>query len=145
MDGLLPEWSPRDNRIVFQRMRHRDGWYGGLWTVEFDGSSARNLTRVFAGEEWACINPSWSPDGRRIIFTTVGKSRARAAVLDKGDDLWVVNVDGSQPTRLTTSPAADWMPAWSGDGTIYFVSDRSGANRLWSLRPQLSGPGGTGF
>lgn len=138
VDGLLPEWSPRDNRIVFQRMRGRDGWDAGLWTLEYDLGTARNLTPLFSGEGWAAINPSWSPDARHVVFATVAKSRARAAVFDEPDDLWAVRDDGSHPTRLTTSSASDGMPAWASDGRIYFVSDRDGGRRrLWSLEARL--------
>ena len=135
LDGLLPEWSPVGNRIVFQRMRGRDAWLGSLWTFEWDGTAARNVTTLFSNDDWAAINPSWSPDGKWIVFASVGKSPAHQGLLDRGDDLWAVRPDGSQATRLTTSAAADWMPTWGADGRIYFVSDRSGTHRIWSLRP----------
>ena len=136
VDGLLPEWSPRGDTIVFQRMKRRDGWYGAIWTAEFEAGVVRNLTAVFSSDDWAAINPSWSPDGRWIVFATVAKSPSHAGILDRGDDLWAVRPDGSHATRLTTSAAADWMPVWSTDGTIYFVSDRSGTQRIWGLVPR---------
>jgi len=141
LDGLLPEWSPTGNRIVFQRMRGRDGWLGSLWTLDWEGGAAKNMTAIFSNDDWAAINPSWSPDGKWIVFTSVGKSASRKGSLDQGDDLWAVRPDGSHATRLTTSVAADWMPSWSTDGRIYFVSDRSGSHRIWSIRPRgLQGP-----
>jgi TolB protein len=149
VDGLLPEWSPvpKDNRIVFQRMKHRDGWYGSIWVLEYDLGIVRNVTSIFASDDWAAINPSWSPDARRVAFATVAKSRARAGILNEADDVWVVNADGSHPTRLTADPAADWMPAWAPDperaeGRIYFVSKRTGTHRIWSLFPRLPDPNG---
>ncbi len=137
VEGLLPEWSPRGNRIVFQRMKERDGWLSSLWTLDLEEGSAKNLTAIFSSDEWAAINPSWSPDGNRVVFATVAKSAARAGVLNEADDLWCVHADGSHAVRLTTAPAADWMPTWAPDGRIYFVSNRSGSNRIWSLLPQL--------
>ncbi len=137
VEGLLPEWAPRGNRIAFQQMKRRDGWYGALWTLELEEGRVRDLRAVFSSDEWAAINPSWSPDGRRLVFATVAKSRARAGVLHEGDDLWAVNADGSGATRLTSHPAADWMPTWAGDGRVYFVSKRSGSDRIWSLLPHL--------
>jgi len=137
VEGLLPEWSPRGNRIVFQRMKERDGWLSSLWVLEIEGGSAKNLTAVFSSDEWAAINPSWSPDGRRVVFATVAKSSARAGVLNEADDLWSMDADGAHATRLTTAPASDWMPTWAPDGRIYFVSNRSGTNRIWSIHPRL--------
>lgn len=138
VDGLLPEWSPAGDRIAFQRMRNREGGPASIWTLELEGGSARNVTAVFAPDGFAAINPAWSPDGRRLVFATVGASLARAGVMSEADDLWCVEADGSRPTRLTTSPAADGMPAWGRDGRIYFVSDRSGARRLWSLAADVA-------
>jgi len=133
VDGLLPEWSPVGNRIVFQRMKRRDDWLSSLWTLDVDGGEARRLTSIFASDDWAAINPTWSPDGKKVAFATVGKSRAKAGLLAEADDLWVVGAEGLNPTRVTTSPAADGMPRWSSTGRIYFVSDRLGSPRLWSI------------
>jgi TolB protein len=134
VDGLLPQWAPRSNRIVFQRMRHRDKWFSALWTLDFEGGSVRNLTTLFSSDESAAINPSWSPDGDCVVFATVGKSRSKSALLTEGDHLWTVRSDGTHPCQLTTRTSADFMPTWSTNGMIYFVSDRSGSNRIWSLK-----------
>ncbi|HKW42191.1 MAG TPA: hypothetical protein VJN39_13150, partial [Gemmatimonadales bacterium] len=60
--------------------------------------------------------PSWSPDGKQLVFTGY----------DGGlSDLFVVNVDGSNLHRLTNDKYADLEPSWSPDGkTIAFVTDR---------------------
>jgi TolB protein len=133
VDGLLPEWAPAGNRIVFQRMKHRDDWLSSIWTFEFEGGEARRLTSIFSHDDWAAINPTWSPDGRKVAFATVGKSRAKAGLMNEADDVWAVAADGMNATRLTSSPASDGMPRWSTNGRIYFVSDRTGSPRLWSL------------
>jgi len=134
VDGLLPDWSPAGDRIVFQRMKRRDDWLSSVWTLDLENGAARNVTSIFSSDDWAAINPAWSPDGRRVAFATVGKSRARAGVWNEADDVWVVSADGLNPTRLTTAAAADWMPCFSSDGRVYFVSDRSGSSRIWSLQ-----------
>ena len=136
LEGLLPNWAPAGNRIVFQRMRARDGWLSSIWTFEYEAGAARNVTVVLSSDEWGAINPSWSPDGKWIVFATVAKSPSHLAMLDRGDDLWAIRPNGAHATRLTTSTAADWMPAWSADDRVYFVSDRGGSQRIWSLAPQ---------
>jgi Tol biopolymer transport system component len=51
---------------------------------------------------------AWSPDGRRIAF----KSRR-----DGNNELYVMNADGSDETRLTNSArVSEGQPAWSPDG-----------------------------
>ena len=53
------------------------------------------------------INPSWSPDAKRLVF----ESRRHGA-----PELYVINVDGTGERRLTTNPAQDTHPDWSPMG-----------------------------
>ena len=84
---------------------------GHIWVVNANGRGARRVTSSPSARD---IDPSWSPDGLRIVFKTVPvtagpNSRASAIV--------VVNIDGSG--RRTISPAQDVeSPSWSPDGTL---------------------------
>ena len=61
--------------------------------------------------------PSWSPDGKRIAFTSLR---------DGDPGIYVMDVDGRHPTRLTQSSNIDWLSAWSPDGAwIAFLSGPS--------------------
>ena len=70
--------------------------------------------------------PAWSPDGRRIAFTSRRSGNY---------DLYVINADGSGVRRLTTDPGFDGFPSWSPDGTrIAFESSRTGGNYdIWII------------
>jgi Tol biopolymer transport system component len=61
-------------------------------------------------------NPTWSPDGRRVAFTGY----------DGGlSDLFVIDRETGELTRLTSDRYADLQPAWSPDGRrLAFVTDR---------------------
>jgi Tol biopolymer transport system component len=75
------------------------------------------------------IGPSWSPDGRRLVFDARSKGSG-ALCRSEGpcnDELYSVNADGSGLRRLTRNAAADGQAAWSPDGRkIAFISRRDG-------------------
>ena len=70
--------------------------------------------------------PSWSGDGRRIVFIAeVGTSPA---------DIFVMNADGTGRQRLTDTPAAEANPAFSPDSTrIAFESNRDGNSEIYVM------------
>jgi Tol biopolymer transport system component len=53
---------------------------------------------------------------------------------DNHDDVWTIDADGTDLTRLTNSPGFDFDPSWSPDGTrIAFRSERSGEPEIWLM------------
>ncbi len=63
-------------------------------------------------------SPCWSPDGKRIVFSSIGKSGRM--------DLYVTDAVGGTLTQLTHDVYDDRDPAWSPDGaSIVFSSDRN--------------------
>jgi len=65
------------------------------------GKNQRRLTEN--SWEWD-KHPSFSRDGSRIVFWSNRLTGTR--------QLWIMNVDGSQPRRLLDSPYNDWDPVW---------------------------------
>ena len=59
----------------------------------------------------ACVAPTIPTTpaaGNRIAFESVR---------DGNGEIYVMDADGSNQTRLTNNPADDWLPAWSPDGS----------------------------
>ena len=48
-------------------------------------------------------------------------------------DLWMVGADGAGRVKLTSAETIDLMPVWGANDRIYFVSNRSGTDNIWSL------------
>jgi len=78
-----------------------------IYSVPLAGGEMKQLT---SGEQSA-TSPRWSPDGKKIAYTTAGQ-------------VWVMNDDGDnkeQVTKISTEAAA---PVWSPDGKwIAFTSE----------------------
>ncbi|MEX2388914.1 MAG: DPP IV N-terminal domain-containing protein [Phycisphaeraceae bacterium] len=149
--GLFPQWSPVDDRIVFQRPRQRGTRWFSVWTVELNESGeVSSPTEIAASDNAAVITPRWSPDGEHIVFCTVVDPPADNAERPARADIWVVSADGRGRARLTNGQFANLQPTWAADGTIYFVSNRAGEalENIWAVRPDralhLARPGEEG-
>ena len=114
-----PTYSPTGSKIIYE-VESEVGRQ--IVIAKADGSNPRNL---FPKSENINRWTNFSPDGKRIVFTTTR---------DGNLEIYSLNIDGPNETRLTQNPAADYMPAYSHfvskletekDGTkITFVSDR---------------------
>jgi Tol biopolymer transport system component len=149
--GFNPHWSPAGDTIVFQRAKKRGREENSLWTVRVSIDSNGLVTggaesQIVANPSWGAVEPAFSPDGKRIVFTAIEIPRAAAGEAPRGGDIWCVRVDGTDLIRLTNTPEPDWDPAWAGEagaptvnGRVFFASERTGTMNIWSLMPVLEG------
>ena len=97
-----PVWSPRGDLIAFTKL-HKGKFYIGV--MRTDGSGERLLTENFYQEA-----PSWSPNGRVLIFYRETKTD------EKGDGfsakLWSIDLTGYNE-RMVKTPADGSDPSWS--------------------------------
>lgn len=120
-------WSFDSQQVNF--VSARTGELGPT-QVKQDGSNPRNLdiigavtTLFFEGRlDW---DAQWSPDGSRLGYVSLR---------DLNLEVYVMDADGENVTRLTQDSARDWFPAWSPDGQkILFGSDRAGDENLYLI------------
>jgi len=128
-----PPVAPRaayKGRIAFDYRR-------AIWVMKADGSDRRQLTRPGAENDF---DPSWSPDGKRIVFRT---SRGRYKPDPGGigaEGIFVIDV-ATRKERQIQPPQGGLFPAWSPDGTtIAFSGTRGSPNEEDIL---LMNPDGT--
>ena len=97
-----PVWSPRGDLIAFTKL-HKGKFYIGV--MRTDGTGERLLTENFYQEA-----PSWSPNGRVLIFYRETKTD------DKGEGfsakLWSIDLTGYNE-RLVNTPTDASDPSWS--------------------------------
>src|SRR5436190_6702751 len=115
---LSVDVSPDGKEIAFDLL-------GDIYTIPVTGGEAKALT---TGIEWD-MQPRYSPNGKWIAFTS-----DRAG----GDNIWIMNRDGSDPQQVTKETFRLLNePNWSPDSEFlvarkHFTSERSlGAGEMW--------------
>ncbi len=78
-------------------------------------ANPENATQLTSQTVTMITHPSWSPDGKQIVF---------ASDADGDEDIWIINADGSGLEKLTNNDARDFDPSFSPDGAqIVYASD----------------------
>ncbi len=86
---------------------------GQLRTMDADGTDVQTLTPP-GGDD--ALAPRWSPDKSRIVF-------------DDGEDVFVINADGTGRITLAGTSAVEANPVYLPDGTIAYVNEGD----LWTM------------
>ncbi len=143
-DANAPAWSPVDNRIAF--WSGIENAYGQIWVIHSDGTGSKQLTEDCSHRN--SDDPSWSPDGRKILFSTGRSGR---------NELWVMDADGSNEKRISDIDAnpfpgrASWQPVptefqspreWEPDRRLTFDGANSRLAVNFARSMAIDGNGG---
>jgi Tol biopolymer transport system component len=120
-NGFNPDYSPDGKRIAFDA-----SWAGPrrIWSVDRLGHNPQQLTSDDSEGTWH-VRPRWSPDGTKVVFQNIERTKFDVRVFDlnRGRSVWVTN-DAVQ----------DVNPVWSPSGRyIYFSSYRGGGINIWRV------------
>ncbi len=122
--ALQVEWSPDGKRIAFLSVTSEDEklfepfsalrFHAFLYTVKPDGSDL-----VRHGAYPISMGFSWSPDGRRVAFTS-------ALETGRATSVYVAELDGGEWQKLTDVDGNYMFPEWSADGEMIAFAARRG-------------------
>jgi len=111
-----PTWAPTGRQLAF--ISDRTG-SPNLYVMDAEGTSVRQLTSGGFHTQ-----PRWSPKGDAIAYT------ARQGI----HDIWLINVDGSNPRRLTGGGGDNQGSTWAPSGRhLAFQSNRNGRWQIMAM------------
>ncbi len=116
-----PVFSPDGGRMAFDAAR-AGPWR--IWTADARGRNPEQATSD-SSEAVVHVRPRWSPDGAKIVFQNVERTKF---------DVRVVDLASKKMTWVTNDQTQDVCPVWSpSGGCIYFSSYRSGGLNVWRV------------
>src|ERR1041384_5145228 len=126
-------WSPDSRFVYFSSSAQDISGMNDVYRVSIDGGTPMPVTGDrYLSEFFAAA----SPDGKSVAFSARGVGagqwwRHGRSHLDESE-IWLVRT-GATPEyqRITEGGARQLWPMWSGQ-MLYFVSDRSGEENIWS-------------
>lgn len=124
-----PAWSPGGNRLAFVG---NDGGISDLYVLDLETKNVRQLTN----DRYADLQPTWSPDGGTIAFST-DRAETNLDRLDpsKKMDLGLIDVESREiAVREPFGDALHHNPQFSPDGqSLYFISDKGGFKDIYRM------------
>ena len=120
-------WTPDGKKILFRSGRESYADFNRLYTVSAEGGVPEVLPM------WRGESGSYSPDGTRMAYVPNMKWQEAWKRYRGGQTtpVYLLDLKNLQLEKVQRNNSNDYNPVWMGD-TVYFLSDRNGANTLFS-------------
>lgn len=117
------------------------GLAGCTGTQLIDKPEFKSANRTFDIEALEALGrvsgPAVSPDGKKVLY---GVSYESVEQNKSNNELYVMNIDGTDATRLTHTPQSEGQAAWiNGGKEIAFVAEKDGKPQMWVMNADGTG------
>ncbi len=105
-----------------------------IWRIEADGTHLASITNPLDRGEWGNANlptgdydPRLSPDGKKVVFERLEDTNQP----NGGYNIFVIDTDGTNETRLTDNSCSQGLANWShsGEKIVYIVAAINGVGK----------------
>lgn len=110
------ENPPTSDTLVIRELKHKldgegfwDGKYRQIHRVAIEGSELEQIT----SGDWHSLQPAPSPDGTSLAFVSYREENRHASTFS---DVWLLDFESGNSSKLTASDGVYGTPAWSPDG-----------------------------
>jgi len=131
----LSDWTA-DNRLLFTSNRtfQHVEWDSELQQVAAEGGTPYRLMDALGDM------PVMSPDGRYIAFVRGSCRISREQYEGPADkDIWIYDTQNKSFTEITKNSVNDFLPRWTDNRTLHFISARSGRYNIYTQKINAGG------
>jgi Tol biopolymer transport system component len=97
-------WSPSGNRILLSGKTSPSA-KNAIYVVGADGQGLKRLNMPGCGTSIGCVNPEWSPNGKKFAFDVFFPSAQQS-------DIYIADANGTRRVRLTKTAQSEGTPDW---------------------------------
>lgn len=104
----VADWHPDGTKIIMAAAKKNERWH--LYITDANGKNPTQISK----RESLYLDPSWSPDGSKLVFTAFPKDYQGTQL--KYLEIYTSDPDGNNEQRLTFDKLRDHDPYWSPNG-----------------------------
>ena len=122
-NGYSPIWSPKGDNIAY--LSFGEDRSNQIFVANADGSGQKQLTSTISPQIWpgwppdGNASPKWTPDGKKIVYVSHENGKP---------EIFIMNVDGSNKTRLSEAEFRGENPEVTPDGKYILFTSRRPTN-----------------